>query len=944
MMRLLIVCLMLGTMLPLFAQHHEEGGPTMQPKVYNFYTFTPDVKMDISKEPALFPDSLRNHPEFGILPFNAQCTNCYEEIGKRTRYTRFFVEPGTDGKHTYSQSSYFPLHYLTEEGYWVTLDHRMEAGTVTAHPSGGTFQTYDSPISPIISKYFSKSHRTSIMISKSQSTNTLRYGHDLVFNGDLALFAVDNVNSRTPISSPDYSNESRGSDGILVKYIWPNIDLQHIFKRGGIKTNFVLKQKPQFSASQKYMVFQQTLEFNYNQKIVLDPAGYFTSDSLFVGNIYIEDLQGNLQFTIHEAKYYDGYGYGMSGMYRLKEHVWTNVSGLSGCTVQNRYYLETFVPVSYLNDPNVRYPLYIDPLVTGFDSLGRFSQADPQGNFSANMAFSNTPATCNYQLTVQVPGMSEIVNTKIDIEYENTFSATCGTPPLQPPFCQFQDVRMEVRSLDCPSTTGPLTCDPAAPPFIGTCTTDPNLVPGASALQYPNFLNCVPPQCPDYFLDFELLNSELQCDGDVCGYNCARGHYWAVTIEARTIENQITLSRDTICAGDTVTLIAYPDWGVPPYTYLWSDGQTDSIITYTTETSTFISCTAFDFCGNAADPTDIFLVTKPSPDANAGDTVKFCEGGTATLGGNPTTTGFAPTFVWSSVPASATSFLNSTNSSNPNLDLPSGTVDTLLYVVRVNDQGCFRLDSVYVFSGENPTVSIAPDTAYICPGDGATFTTDQPFATYNWSDGSSNPDLLVFDLGNYDVTVTDGNGCTASSNTVTTALPNLPTFDLFANPDSVFNLGGSAMLGATIDLNVPPVDSFGWGPPVNISCLDCPEPVVTPEADQMYVLEVYSQGCRILDSIFIDIKFPNAYWIPKAFTPNQDGLNDRFFVIKESGVSVKAFKVFNRWGQLIYDNAFPWDGTTKGVAVDMGVYSYIFTLQLSDGKEVVESGQVTLIR
>ncbi len=925
MMRLLIICLMLGSVLPLFAQQQEEGGPTMQPKVYNFYTFTPDVKMDISKEPALFPDSLRNHPEFGIVPFNAQCTNCYEELGKRTRYTRYFVEPGTNGNHHYSQSSFFPLHYKNEDGFWVTLDHRMKLMHENQNTKGYTCANH-----PIKTALINDLTKTATVIGDEHTF--------IIFNNKLEAFYALNNGQTVSLGSKNEESCSFGSDGSLCTNAWPNITIQHIFKPGGIKTNFVIMQKPYIPAGAEYLVFEDHVKLNDRRSSNLlsySSQGYFNRDSLYSGDVYAKLADGSVIAKFNEPKYYDGYGYGISGFYKIE----SEPSSAGNTTLQ------LYVPVSYLNDPNVRYPLYIDPLVTGKDSLGVFSQADPQNNFGANMGFSNNPATCNYQLTVQVPGMSEIVNTKIDIEYENTFSATCGTPPLQPPFCQFQDVRMEVRSLDCPgSTTGPLTCDPAAPPFIGTCTTDPNLVPGASALQYTNFLSCVPPQCPDYFLDFELLNSELQCDGDVCGYNCARGHYWAVTIEARTIENVITLSRDTICAGDTVTLTAFPDWGVPPYTYLWSDGQTDSIITFTTETSTFVSCTAFDFCGNAADPVDIFLVANPSPSADAGDTVKFCEGGTATLGGSPTTNGLAPTFVWTAEPASATTFLNSTNSSNPNLNVPAGTVDTLLYIVRVNDQSCFRRDSVYVFSGANPTVSVAPDTAFVCPGEGATFTTDQPFAAYNWSDGTSNPELLVFDLGNYDVTVTDGNGCTASSNTVTTALPNLPIFDLFANPDSVFNLGGSATLGATIDLTVPPVDSFGWEPPVNISCLDCPEPVVTPEADQMYVLEVYSQGCRILDSIFIDIKFPNDYWIPKAFTPNQDGLNDRFFIIKESGVTVTDFKIFNRWGQLIYNSPFPWDGTTKGERVDMGVYSYIFALRLADGSEVIEAGQVTLIR
>jgi len=925
MMRLLIFCLALGTFASLHAQK-ENDGSTMQPKVYNFYNFTPDVKMDISKEPALFPDSLRNHPEFGIVPFNAQCTNCYEEIGKRTRYTRFFVEPGTNGKHHYSQSSYFPLHYKNEEGFWVTLDHRMKEMPETNNRLGQTFASTNYPTTC----YYLK--------NGTNSSAAIGQGADHIeFNKNLTAFYELANGQRLPLGAINESATSYGNDGVLVQNAWPEINVQHIFKPGGVKTNYVLMQKPNIPNGAEYLVFEGSVGVQPFQNIVLQidrQHGAFNRDSLFAGNIYALNGEGTKFATFHEPKYYDGYGYGMSGFYKIE-----NNPSFAGNTT-----LQLYVPVSYLNDPNVRYPLYIDPLVTGKDSLGRFSQADPQNNFGANMAFSNTPATCNYQLTVQVPGMSDIVNTKIDIEYENTFSATCGTPPLQPPFCQFQDVRMEVRSLDCPSTTGPLTCDPAAPPFIGTCTTDPNLVPGASAIQYPNFLNCIPPQCPDYFMDFELLNSELQCDGDVCGYNCARGHYWAVTIEARTIENVITLSRDTICAGDTVTLTAFPEWGVPPYTYVWSDGQTDSIITFTTETDAFVSCTAFDFCGNPALPQDIFLVAKPSPDANAGDTAKLCEGGSATLGGNPTTTGFAPTFVWTAEPANATTFLNTTNSSNPVANIPAGTIDTFLYIVRVNDQGCFRRDSVYVFSGANPTVTILPDTAYICPGEGATFNTTEPFVVYNWSDGSNNPELTVFNLGNFDVTVTDGNGCTASSNTVTTAQPNLPTFDLFATPDSVFNFGESAILGASIDLNVPPVDSFGWGPPVSISCLDCPDPIVSPEADQVYILEVYSQGCLIRDSIFIDIKFPNAYWIPKAFTPNQDGVNDRFFIIKESGVTVSSFQIFNRWGQKIYDNAFPWDGTSKGEQMDMGVYSYIFKLVLSDGKELVEAGQVTLIR
>lgn len=928
MKRLPPILLLLAVGTVLFAQKEtptETDRPIMQPKVYNFYTFTPNAAMDVSKEPALFPDSLKGHPEFGILPYNTQCKNCYEELGKRTATSRYFVEPGSKGSVYYVQQSYFPLHYKNKAGYWITLDHRMK-------PHNGGYGTIAYPITHA---YNSQSNFTSIETSNGW----------FEFNSQLSAY-FQGSGQKTSLGALNESNKTIGSDGVQITNAWPRITIQHIFKREGVKTNFVLAQKPNMPSGTQYLVFEQQLiphlHQQTNSSVAYASTGSYTPDGFFVGDIEVSNANRQKLFTIKEAKYYDGHGYGTSGLYNLTRH---QTPPAFSVPYREYYTLQILVPVSFLNDPNVQYPLYIDPLVVGFDSIGRNSFQDPQGNFSANMGFSNTPLTCNYFLTVEVPGMSDIQDTYIDIEYENTFSATCGTPPLQPPFCRFQDVRMEVRSLDCSTTTGPLTCNPAVAPFIGTCTTDPNLVPGASALRYPNFLACVPPQCPNYFLDFELRNSELQCDGDVCGYNCAQGHYFAVTIQARTIENTITLSRDNVCAGDTVTVTANPIWGVPPYRYEWTPGGlTDSIIIFSSENSTFISCIAYDVCNNAADVVDVFLTTRPSPSANAGDTARLCEGGNTTLGGNPTTNGAAPTFVWTAEPPVATSYLNATSNSNPTLNLPVGLVDTLLYFVRVNDNGCFRRDTVVVYSGANPLPVIVPDTAFICPGEGATFNTTEPFAAYAWSDGSNNAELLTFDLGSFNVIVTDGNGCTGTSNSVVTLQPNLPTFNVFASPDSVFNFGESAVLGSTLALTAPPVDSFGWSPPINISCLDCPSPVVNPEADQVYVLEVYSQGCRILDSILIDIKFPNAYWIPRAFTPNNDGLNDRFFVIKESGVTVKDFKIFNRWGQLIYNAAFPWDGISKGEPVDMGVYSFIFTLVLSDGKEVVESGQVTVIK
>ncbi|MCB0707114.1 MAG: gliding motility-associated C-terminal domain-containing protein [Saprospiraceae bacterium] len=87
--------------------------------------------------------------------------------------------------------------------------------------------------------------------------------------------------------------------------------------------------------------------------------------------------------------------------------------------------------------------------------------------------------------------------------------------------------------------------------------------------------------------------------------------------------------------------------------------------------------------------------------------------------------------------------------------------------------------------------------------------------------------------------------------------------------------------------------------------------------------------------------------VPSAFSPNGDGLNDFFTVVKGAGVTLTGFQVFSRWGQLLYDNEngdAGWDGTFKDEPMPSDVYVYVINLSLSTGENVVEEGEVTLLR
>jgi gliding motility-associated-like protein len=87
--------------------------------------------------------------------------------------------------------------------------------------------------------------------------------------------------------------------------------------------------------------------------------------------------------------------------------------------------------------------------------------------------------------------------------------------------------------------------------------------------------------------------------------------------------------------------------------------------------------------------------------------------------------------------------------------------------------------------------------------------------------------------------------------------------------------------------------------------------------------------------------------IPNAFTPNNDGQNDIFKIRNITDERLIDFKVFNRWGTILFRSTDPnvgWDGTNKGQPQPMGVYGYVIQIGYSDGYVETYKGTVTLIK
>lgn len=141
---------------------------------------------------------------------------------------------------------------------------------------------------------------------------------------------------------------------------------------------------------------------------------------------------------------------------------------------------------------------------------------------------------------------------------------------------------------------------------------------------------------------------------------------------------------------------------------------------------------------------------------------------------------------------------------------------------------------------------------------------------------------------------------------------------------------------------------YAWDPPTGLSDPTLPNPRAVLDAPQTYVLRAYTPvGCDTYDSVRINVFRVAEILMPNAFSPNGDGLNDRLRPIWRGIAQVRYFRVFNRYGQVIFETSDPqvgWDGTFKGKQQMPGNYVWEATGYGFRGDSVRQSGNVVLIR
>ena len=257
---------------------------------------------------------------------------------------------------------------------------------------------------------------------------------------------------------------------------------------------------------------------------------------------------------------------------------------------------------------------------------------------------------------------------------------------------------------------------------------------------------------------------------------------------------------------------------------------------------------------------------------------------------------------------------------------------------------------ITVTNCSTPTAAFNVSDDEICVGECIDFTDMSTGATsWQWtfngaipsSSSDQNPTNICFGTdGTYTVELIASNANGSDTITTTITVHPLPIID--AGSDVSIKLGETTLLNATGTNG-----SYSWTPPLWLTCPLCPSTNSTPEETITYTVTVVdSNGCIASDQVTVIVDYEFVIWVPNIFSPNGDGNNDVLYV-RGKGVQDVLFKVYNRWGEKVFESTSlddGWDGTFRGKDVNNAVFVYYLEATFIDGSEVTKKGDVTLIR
>ncbi len=395
--------------------------------------------------------------------------------------------------------------------------------------------------------------------------------------------------------------------------------------------------------------------------------------------------------------------------------------------------------------------------------------------------------------------------------------------------------------------------------------------------------------------------------------------------------------KDTlICSIDTLQLAA-----LGTGTFLWKSTQpilnatTANPLVFPKDTAVYTVTLNDNGCVNQANVTVNVL---NSISVIAGRDTSICRTDSIKL--NPVSKGLQ--FIWTPTNGLSNSLIKSP---------AAAPLSSTKYYVRANLGKCSAIDSILIKVAPYP-VSNAGQDAVICYGDRVQLIGSITGSSFVWTPTNSllnaktlTPIAGPTDTTRYVLTAYDTLGCPKPMRD-TVVVSVIPKVKAFAGNDTNIVVNQPLQLQATGGV------VYAWSPANGLSNVNIANPIATFDASIdsiIYKVRVSTaEGCFADDDIKVKIfKTGPEIFVPSGFTPNGDGRNDVLRPVVAGMKSIGYFKVYNRWGQMLFatrDAGKGWDGKFGGV--DQPTGTYVFSVEATDylDKKLVKKGTVVLIR
>jgi len=401
-----------------------------------------------------------------------------------------------------------------------------------------------------------------------------------------------------------------------------------------------------------------------------------------------------------------------------------------------------------------------------------------------------------------------------------------------------------------------------------------------------------------------------------------------------------------------------PSFSVIGATYDWYNGSSQFSVNVNTPGTYWVQ-TSLSNCNYI----DSFYVSLKPFGGSTLETTGICAGDSITL--TTTTISDNNYFVW-----------NVDNHSESIIVNTPGT-----YWVQSFFNSCVHTDSFHI---EAYPVHNTTETTYICEGDSLLWygnyyfsdtTVTETFSSFRGCDSLINLDLTLQNVYANTTTITacpntpfilpDGTtteepgiydsyfssiyGCDSTETTNLSFFPSTSYLEIIEDSIAV-QLGYSEHIHVASNL----IDSLHWSPSIYLDCDDCATVSVTPfHTTEYFATSIDQYGCPYIDSVTVYVNDTKNVFIPNAFSPNGDGVNDLFQIYTDKGVArILNLKIYDRWGNLLYsekdfhpnDSTLGWNGTFKGKEINPAVFVYVTEILFLNGKKGLYTGDITLIR